>query len=93
MELEIDLCHPFLAKIRVLGQVGQLCKSLVEEKQLLQDLFKGVETTCMLHGILQGSKISYAKESKEIKIAMIRFKIFISYVEGVKSPFNLQCRF
>ena len=61
----------------------------MQEKQLLQDpgYVEGVETTCcMLHGMLQGSmKYPMSKESKEVK--------FISYVEGVESPFDLQCRF
>ena len=65
------------------------------EKQLLQDpgYVKGVEgTCCMLHGTLQGfMKYPMSKESKEIKIAIIQSNI--SYVEGVESPFDLQCRF
>ena len=73
-------------------------KTGMREKQLLQDpgYVKGVKTTCcMLHGMLQGStKYPMSKESKEIKIAIIqlRFKAFISYVEGVESSFDLQCR-
>ena len=70
-------------------------KTGMREKQLLQDpgYVEGVESTCcMLHGTLQGCiKYPMLKESKEIKIAIIQSNI--SYVEGVESPFDLQCRF
>ena len=54
---------------------------------------EGVKSTCsMLHGTLQGCmKYPMSKESKEIKIAIIQSNI--SYVKGVKNPFDLQCRF
>ena len=72
-----------------------LPKTGMREKQLLQDpgYVEGVESTCyILHGTLQGCmKYPMLKESKEIKIAIIQSNI--SYVEGVESPFDLQCRF
>ena len=52
---------------------------------------------CMLHAACcmvpcKGcTKYPMSKESKEIKIAIIQSNI--SYVEGVESPFDLQCRF
>ena len=67
----------------------------MQEKQLLQypGYVEGVESTCcMLHGTLQGCmKYPMSKESKETKIAIIQSNI--SYVKGVESPFDLQCRF
>ena len=67
----------------------------MREKQPLQDpgYVKGVESTCcMLHGTLKDCmKYPMSKELKEIKIAIIQSNI--SYVEGVESPFDLQCRF
>ena len=71
-------------------------KTGMREKQVLQDPgLKGSKVhaaCCMVHCTLQGCmKYPMSKESKEIKIAIIQSKI--SYVEGVESPFNLQCRF
>ena len=71
-------------------------KTGMQEKQLLQDPgSKGSKVhaaCCMVHCTLQGCmKYPMSKESKEIKIAIIQSNI--SYVEGVKSPFDLQCRF
>ena len=71
-------------------------KTGMREKQVLQDpgskASKVHAACCMLHGTLQGcTKYPMSKESKEIKITIIQSNI--SYVEGVKSPFNLQCRF
>ena len=51
-----------------------------------------LHAACCMHGMLQGcTKYPMSKESKEIKIAIIQYNI--SYVEGVESPFDLQCRF
>ena len=71
-------------------------KTGMREKQVLQDPgSKGSKVhaaCCMVHCALQGCmKYPMSKESKEIKIAIIQSNI--SYVEGVKSPFDLQCRF
>ena len=69
-------------------------KTGMQEKQVFaRSRVEGVESACcMLHGTLQGcTKYPMSKESKEIKIAIIQSNI--SYVEGVKSPFDLQCRF
>ena len=71
-------------------------KTGMQEKQVLQDPgSKGSKVhaaCCTLHGTLQGcTKYPMSKESKEIKIAIIQSNI--SYVEGVESPFDLQCRF
>ena len=68
----------------------------MREKQLLQDPgSKGLKVhaaCCMVHCTLQGCmKYPMSKELKEIKIAIIQSNI--SYVEGVESPFDLQCRF
>ena len=68
----------------------------MREKQVLQDPgSKGSKVhaaCCMVHCTLQGCmKYPMSKELKEIKIAIIQSNI--SYVEGVKSPFDLQCRF
>ena len=68
----------------------------MREMQLLQDPgskgWKVHAACCMVHCTLQGCmKYPMLKESKEIKIAIIQSNI--SYVEGVESPFDLQCRF
>ena len=73
-----------------------LPKTGMREKQLFQDPgLKGSKVhaaCCMVHCTLQGCmKYPMLKESKEIKIAIIQSNI--SYVEGVESPFDLQCRF
>ena len=73
-----------------------LPKTGMREKQLLQDPgSKGSKVhaaCCMVHCTLQGCmKYPMLKESKEIKIAIIQSNI--SYVKGVESPFDLQCRF
>ena len=73
-----------------------LPKTGMREKQVLQDPgSKGSKVhaaCCMVHCALEGCmKYPMSKEPKEIKIAIIQSNI--SYVEGVESPFDLQCRF
>ena len=68
----------------------------MQEKEHLQDPgSKGLKVhaaCCMVHCTSQGCmKYPMSKESKEIKIAIIQSSI--SYVKGVESPFDLQCRF
>ena len=68
----------------------------MREKQVFQDPgSKGSKVhaaCCMLHGTLQRLyEISYVERVERNKIAIIQSNI--SYVEGVESPFDLQCRF
>ena len=69
-------------------------KTRMREKQVFQDPgSKGskVHAACCMVPCKGCTKYPMSKESKEIKIAIIQSNI--SYVEGVESPFDLQCRF
>ena len=71
-----------------------LPKTGMWEKQLLQDpgYVKGSKlhaACCMVS--CKVYKYPISKESKEMWYS--RFKTFISYVKGVESAFDLQCRF